>query len=154
MLNRNNTRKNSNIIKKIFSEKNNSKQISKYKELYIKSIIFNNDDLRNFVKDVYDKANAKKDRDNIEFVLEQLYEYNDVISNKSFNDKIFKILKEEYDLNETDADIIRENIKNEKIYIDSYITLLKFKLKKSYERKLSVTDSIGSGLGAFLSLFV
>ena len=94
----------------MFYENKNSSQVMKYKKLFLKSILFNDNELRIFIKDVYEQGDANKNTDNIISVMKQLDDYKDIINNKTFQNKIFNILKDEFNMDSSETKYVKDNI--------------------------------------------
>ena len=136
----------------MFYENKNSSQVMKYKKLFLKSILFNDNELRIFIKDVYEQADANKNIDNITAVMKQLDDYKDIINNKTFQTKIFSILKDEFNMDSSETKYVKDNIESEIQFIDSYIYLLNYKLKKQKKSKISFGNATGAVLSSFFSV--
>jgi len=131
----NNNKKNSNN-KKNNNSNNNTKrrknsQIKIYKDLYYDSLVYNKQPLYDFVDDILKDADGKTDLQNIKFVIKQLLEYQEVISDENYTNTVLSKIVDIYGKRHRPGDLIqkiKQRMKVEKDSVKKSIDLLHYKI--------------------------
>jgi len=126
-----NKKKNSNNNLNNNTRRRKNSQIEIYKKLFEDSILKFERPLWDFIDDVVKEADGKKDLSNIKFVMKQLSEYEDVISDKSYIDELILDVSTNYGKGSHVIELVyalKQRIQDEIEHVKKFIKLLKYKI--------------------------
>jgi len=129
--NNSSTKKNNNNNLNENTKRRKNTQIEIYKKLFEDSILKFERPLWDFIDDVVREGDGKKDLSNIKFVMKQLSEYQDVISDKSYIDELILDVSTNYGEGSHVKGIVytlKQGIQDEIEHVKKFIKLLKYKI--------------------------